>query len=804
MGAYAQNITGRVMMPDGQTSLSSTLTLHTSADSQVVKYSAVDENGEYIFDNIQPGDYYIKAEELGYAEGYSEKFTMQQSDIRMPDIIIDVITTTYEVVDVLYKKPIIELRPDMTVFNVDSTINSVGLDAFELLRKSPGVVIDKDDNISLNGKTGLIVMINGRVTPMTGKELSDYLRSIPSNTIDKIELISNPSAKYDASGNAGIINIRLKKNDNVGVNGTVNLGFSRGHYSRYDGGFNINRRTDKTNIHASYSYRGGDNWSEHYLNREMPDSLYSSVNTGKMSGNAHNYKAGMDYYATDKSTFGILVQGIAQEYDYSSHNHHDITTPTHELIRYYTIDNTQKGSRNNINGNLNYAYKDDKKGTSFTWDVDYGYYDIQALRTFPYTYFNKEGVQTSQVSQQYDMPVVINMLSTKADYERNLWKGKLSTGFKITNVNTDNNQVTQWDRGTGWEYSPLESNEYDYRENIQAVYGQYQEQVKNFNYYVGLRLENTITKGHSVGQYEKDGALLPFDSTIKRNYLGLFPNAGITYNKNPMNQWSLNYSRRIDRPNYQDLNPFVFRVDDYFDRVGNGYLKPQISNKFSLGHTYKYMINTRLEYTHTKDLFGELVDTMGERLNQSKQNINSMDMVSLNVSIPYRWKALSVFANFNAYYAHYQSDFGVNRDIDLDVFALNVYGQVSYAIKPWLTAEVSGWYASPSIFMGTFKSIAMGGVDAGLQARVLDNKGTLKLSVGDVFKTMKWGGASNFVGQSVAAHGYWESQKVSLNFSYNFGNNKIKSRNRATGIEDEKSRVGGDGAQGAGGVNGVQ
>lgn len=796
---FAQDINGKVVLANGDVSYSSTLTLHNQSDSVILKYSAVDENGMYVFEDIAPGNYFIKAEELGYAEGYSEAFTHTSADLTLKDIVIDAVTTEYEEVNIVYKKPIVELRPDMTIFNVDSTINSVGLDAFELLRKSPGVVVDKDDNISLNGKSGLIVMIDGRVTPMNGKELSDYLRSIPSNTIDKIELISNPSAKYDASGNAGIINIRLKKNDNVGTHGSVNLGYSVGVYSKYDGGINLNRRSSKTNIYGAYSYRTGNNWSQEHLGRGTPDTIYKSKNESQFNSDGHTYKAGIDYYVNNRSTIGAMVQGVNRNYDYNSTNLQEVFNTTEELMRYYKMNNNQVGSRNNINGNVNYSYRNPDNATSLTWDVDYGIYNFKNVKLYPYDYYDRFGNSTHQISQKYDMPVDIQILTSKVDYERNLGKGKLSTGVKVSNINTENLQETYWDKGTGWEFSPLESNEYDYIENIQAVYAQYQEQINHFNYYVGLRFENTSSKGRSIGLKDVSGTLVPFDSTLTRHHQGLFPNAGITYSKDPMNQWSINYSRRIDRPNNQDLNPFVFRVDDNFDRVGNGYLRPQLSNKFSIGHTYKYMFNTRLEYTRTKDLFGELIDTVGNRLSQSKQNINSLDMISLNVSMPFRWNKFSVFTNLNAAYARYQGEFGTYRKVDLDAFTFNAYGQASYNINAWLTAEISGWYASPSVFQGTFRSIGMGGIDAGLQARVLNNKGVFKLSVGDVFKTMKWGGTSDFFDQKVSAHGYWESQKIALNFNYNFGNNKIKQKNRDTAIDDEKTRIESEGGQGGGG-----
>ena len=268
-----------------------------------------------------------------------------------------------------------------------------------------------------------------------------------------------------------------------------------------------------------------------------------------------------------------------------------------------------------------------------------------------------------------------------------------------------------------------------------------------------------------------------------------------------MSQWSLSYSRRIDRPAYQDLNPFEFKLDEYTYQKGNTTLTPQYTNSFSLTNTYKYRLTTTLSYSHVYDVFSQIVDTAEKTKSFiTKKNLATQDIISLNISYPFQYKWYSMFANLNTFYSHYKADLGgTSRIIDLDVFAANIYMQHSAKLGKGFTAEVSGWYNSPSLWQGTFKSKEMWSVDLGIQKQLFQNKANLKLSLSDVFFSMKWRGESDFAGQKLVASGNFESRQVKLNFSYRFGNTQVKAaRQRKSGQEDENKRVGSQG----GGLNG--
>lgn len=268
-----------------------------------------------------------------------------------------------------------------------------------------------------------------------------------------------------------------------------------------------------------------------------------------------------------------------------------------------------------------------------------------------------------------------------------------------------------------------------------------------------------------------------------------------------MNQWGISYSRRIDRPAYQDLNPFEFKLDEYTFMKGNTNLRPQYTNIVSVTNTYKYKLTTKLSYSHVADIFTQLVDTAEKsKAFMTKQNLATQDVLNLNISYPFMYKAYTAFVNFSGNYSHYKADFGGgNRVVNLDVVSYNIYMQHSVKIgkKGW-TAEASGWYNSPSIWAGTFESKALWSVDGGVQKTLFKGKGNLKVSVSDIFYTLKWKGTSNFAGQLFIASGNQESRQLRTSFTWRFGSNQVKAaRQRKAGLEDESNRT-----QSSGGIGG--
>jgi hypothetical protein len=791
--AFSQNINGIVKDTQDKLLSPASVMLQRTKDSAVVKIETTNSSGKYQFNSIESGNYFVSVSYIGYAVKRSPAFEVKEGPgIRVPDMILEKVTTSLQDVTVTSKKPIVEVKADKMVLNVEGTINAIGTDVLELLRKSPGVTVDRDDNLSLAGKTGVQIYIDGHPSPLTGKDLSDYLKSLSSTMIEAIEIITNPSAKYDAAGTGGIINIRLKKNKAVGTNGSLNAGYNIGVYSKYNGGFSMNHRGVNTNLFGNYNYTQSINANFMNLRREVLDTAFDQRLDMLNKGHAQNFKAGMDYFINKKNTVGIIISGNASKNNISGYSRTPISyIPTGEIDRILVADNNAAAKRQNLNFNMNYRYTD-TSGRELNVDADYGNYRLRNNQMQPNYYYDSTGkTEIYRVINNMISPTDINIYSFKADYEQPFKKGRLSFGGKTSFVNTTNKFERYDVSGNNKILDLSRSNFFEYKENIYALYMNYNRQLKGILIQAGLRVENTASEGNSYplganGNVDKNSKQ-PF----KRNYTDFFPSGALTFNKNPLSQLNFTFSRRIDRPAYQDLNPFEFKLDEYSFLKGNTGLRPQYTNSIGVTHTYKYKLNTSLNYSHVKDVLAQLVDTTEKSKSfLTKKNLATQNIVSFNINYPLTIKWYTAFANLNAYYSHYKADFGPGRTINLDVYVFNIYMQHSVNFGKGWKGEISGWYVSPSIWQGFSRSGKMWSMDAGLQKLVFNGAGNFKISVSDVFQSMRWKGTSNFAGQHSVATGGWESRLLKLNFAWHFGNTQMKeSRQRKAGAEDENKRV---------------
>lgn len=808
---YAQSpakVTGQIKDNTGKALATATIMLHSAKDSSLKKTAVSDSKGNYEMLAIKPGSYFVTSTVVNMQKTSSPVFEVKENEtVTAPDIVTQPSAKSLAGVTVSTKKPMVEVKADKTILNVEGTINAVGQDALELLRKSPGVIVDKDDNLSLAGKNGVQVYIDGKPSPLTGADLASYLKSLQSSQIEAIELITNPSAKYEAAGNAGIINIKLKKDKTIGTNGNFTAGYNIGVYAKYNAGLSLNHRNKKMNVFGNYNFNTGINENNFMLYREQGDSIFDQRNR-MLNRNKYgnNFKAGADFFINKKSTIGFILNGNIAKSIMETEGPMDIIyRPTNTVSRLLRATSNNETKRNNLNTNINYRYAV-TGGTELNIDADYGTFRLRGNQFQPNDYYDASGT-TKLYSNVYRMisPTDIDIFSVKADYERNFKKGRLGIGGKVGFVKTDNDFSRYDVIGNTEIYDKDKSNRFKYTENINALYVNYNRAFKGFMVQFGLRVENTVSDGTSTGlKYNNNTGLYEnYDSSIHRNYTNLFPSAAITFNKNPMSQFGITFSRRIDRPAYQDLNPFEFKLNDYTFMKGNTQLKPQYTNSFGITHTYKYKLNTQLNYSHVKDIFTQLPDTTeGSKSFLTKKNLATQDIVSLNISYPFQYKWYGFFANLNSYYSMYKADFGGgDRKIDLDVFALSFFMQNTFNLGKGFKAELSGFYNSPTIWQGTFKSKAIYGIDGGVQKTLFKGKANLRVAVSDMFRIMKFSGSNNFTGQYNQASGRWESRQFKINFSYRFGSAQIKAaRQRKTSIEDENKRTeGGGGGLGGGG-----
>ena len=384
----AQQINGLAKDENGAPLGGATVSLMRTIDSSIIKLAVTRPDGVYSFSDIKEGNYKMLGSHVGYKPAFSPSFSFNSSDVTVPELKLSKISGTLSNVTVTAQKPMVEVKADKTILNVEGTINAVGSNALELLRKSPGVLLDKDENISLAGKNGVQVYIDGRVTPLSGTDLAIYLKTLQSSQIEAIELITNPSAKYDAAGNAGIINIRLKKNKSLGTNGSVNAGWNIGTYAKYNAGASLNYRNKKINIFSNYSFNYGPSQQSLNINRTVLDSLFDQHGTIRMVGNAHNFKIGADYFLDKKNTIGVIVNGTLADPTMTNYSYTVISnTTTNSVDRILIADNSSKMKRHNSNANINYSYND-PKGTSLIVNADHGSYTLGNDQFQPNYYYD--------------------------------------------------------------------------------------------------------------------------------------------------------------------------------------------------------------------------------------------------------------------------------------------------------------------------------------------------------------------------------------------------------------------------------
>lgn len=785
-------VRGNVKDTDGQALPFATVMLLSGADSALVKAGYTNESGDFALTPVPQGKYFLKVTYTSMAEYASPVFSISEGQKYQADpIVLGASDEALEAVQITAQKPLITIKPDMTVFNVQASTNAIGSDALELLRKAPGVIVDNNDNIILQGKSGVRIYIDGKPSPLTTSDLAAMLRTMQSSQIEAIEIITNPGAKYDAEGNAGIINIRLVKDQSLGTNGNLDLGYGIGRYSKYNGAISANHRSKKVNVFGSAGGNVGQWYNFMDFYRIQNGTIFDQNSETIRDGYNLNAKLGIDVFASDKSTFGIMLNGFNWDGGWNNVSNTEIrVNSTNELISTLQAESINDVKRQNLNANLNYRY-DDKQGNSWNVDADYGFFNISSDAFQPNFYYAPNG-QTILAENIFTTfaPTNIDIATLKVDHERKLGKGILGFGAKSSYVKTDND-FQFYDRFNEVDTLNLDrSNLFSYTENINALYGNYKQQFGKVGVSLGLRAEQTNSLGELTSAQVND------NDTVKRNYLDLFPSAGLTYQHNQTNSIRLNYSRRIDRPRYQDLNPFANRLDELTYQQGNPFLQPQYTNSVELTHVYKYMYSTSLKYSYTTDMMTQITDTIeGSRSFITNKNLASQEVISLYFSAPISiTKWWSTFSNVGVFRTRNRADYGEGKEIDLARNTFSIYHQSTFKLPKDFSLELSGFFNSPSIWGANFANRSFGGMDIGARKKVLNGRGNIKMSVSDFLFTMQWRGIQEFGGLYMDARGGWESRQFKVNFSYNFGNDKVKdSRKRKTGLEDESGRAGNGG-----------
>ncbi|MDR6403597.1 MULTISPECIES: TonB-dependent receptor [Chryseobacterium] len=762
------------------------------SENKLIKTEIADNKGNFVFTDLVSGNYSIKINKNG-TEAYKADNISVSGNTTLPSIQLN--EKMIEGVTITKTKPYIERQEGKMILNVENSIASTGNSAFEVLEKAPGVKIDNNDNISLRGKGNLLVQIDGKNTPMTGTDLANYLRGIPSASVEKVEFITNPSSKYDASGTS-IINIKLKKDQRKGTNGSISTSLGTGRFIKNNNNFSINHRNKKVNVFANYSFAYREFFNHLMLDRNFYtntifEKAYVQDNFLKMNFRNHIAKAGMDYYMNDKNILGFSVGFISNRFDPTGDNSSVILGSDHLPTGTFTTQNRTRNHWKNTSINLNHKYTIDSLGSELTTDFDYINYSNTSLQNFDTRNYDVNGNLSPSAPDnpnpyllKGDIGGNLNIFSLKSDFTKALkndWK--LEGGVKTSLVKADNDlkffNVSLGDP----VLDETKTNHYIYEENINAIYGNVSKKWKKFSTNFGLRLENTNVKGTQITTNQVN----------KKNYTQLFPSAVLSYDITEKSNLEVNFSRRITRPSYNQLNPFKFYLDPTTYRAGNPDLNPQTTMNYELTYSLSNKYFATLSYSKTSDNITEVIKPVvedGKNITvQTNENLNSASYFGLNLIAPFKiatWWDMNNSANF--YYGSYTGNVSGTQINNKGNFTFSLNSINSFKLGNGFTAELTGNYQAREVY--AYMDVQpIWFLNIGAQKKFKNNS-TLKLAFNDVFFTSNPKARTtfnNYVENFVVER---DSRVITLSYTYNFGSSKSGQPRKTGGAEDLKQRIG--------------
>ena len=778
------------------TPISGATSLVFKNDSLLIKSFISNKEGLLEMDGLPSIPLLVKISRVGFLEQeINIPRTIPVKSVSGPDyiIIMEVKTTALKEIVVQAKKPMIEQKIDRTIVNVDASPGNTGNSVVEVLEKAPGVSVDKDGNISLKGKQAVLVLIDGRQTYLTPQDLYNYLRSLPASTINQIELMTNPPARFDAAGNAGVINIKTKKSKTQGFNGTYTGSIGQGRYNRNSNSLQLNYRKNKFNLFTNSSFSNWDGFNDLNIERIFRnsnyeiDAVFSQLSREKSDQrNNSNVKIGVDYQLSKKTNIGVVVSGFSNPESINFKNNTILQNKNNVIDSIVQSSNEINNKWSNISSNFYLQHKIDSTGKEISVDIDFSKFNATGGSFLQNNNFSADNVLISNNVLRGDFPVSISIVSAKTDFIHPLKNdAKFEAGLKSSYVET-NNEANFFNVFNSFEEVDLDkTNTFIYKENINAAYINYNKQWKKIGLQVGLRAENTNVYGNQQGNTQQN------DSSFTKSYINIFPTSFLSYTANEKNQFSLSYGKRIDRPNYEFLNPFVFYIDNYTYQTGNPFLQPQITNNIELIHVFKGFLSTTLNYSNTNRIFAESFTQKDYATIVSRSNVGRRTNMGIAVNAQIEAKKIystNIYLNYS--YDKYLGEVnGAPLNNQINMLLVNINNQFKF--KNGWSAELSGWYRTKGI-EGQIIIQPLSQVTLATQKQILKNKGTLKFSIRDLFYTNLPKGNINFSRTEASFSNKRDNRILILSFIYRFGKNFKPVVKKSSGSDDVKSRVKGN------------
>lgn len=782
-------INGIVVDNKGEPLSFANVLLLQSSDSTLVKGGVTDLEGKYSFNEVASGEYLLFVTMIGYGNSYSEPFKLEEEGSK--DIGVITMGENAELlneVEVIAKKPLFEQKIDRLIVNVANSVTLAGANALEVLERSPGVLVDRlNGNISMAGKNGVVVMINGKISRMSSDAVVQLLEGMNADNIEKIELITTPPANFDAEGNAGFINIVLKQNANEGTNGSFSLNAGYGNHEKFGGNLNLNYRKNRVNLYGDYSYSYNKSLQEfrNYRNvvvQGIPTETNSISDRDPTLTQNHNLRFGVDFQLTPKTVIGALATWSQRDWTMDALNAITIKE-SGALVSTQRMSIVETNLWNNYLGNINIQHQFSEKQT-INLDFDYANYHQDQPNSYVIEYLDSDGDLEKIDELRVGKETPIQFLVGKVDYTQNLGKDmNLEVGLKGAFSSFDNDISLEMLESQGWVFDPDFTADYTLNEDILAAYAALSLKIDNkTDLKLGVRYEDTKSNLGSVEEPD----------IVDRKYGSFFPSVYISKEINDNNKLQFSYSRRINRPDFTQLAPFIFFYDPNTYFTGNIALQPSITDAVKVDYRFKTILFSLL-YSYEDEAISRgqpFVDSITNKQVNQSVNLDYSKVVSASLSFPVNvtdwWQMQNNFMGFwQEDKTRYEGRILKTNQIS---YRLNLVQ--TFKLPQNFSLEIAGNYSSPGI-RGFVKRKGTGALNIGLQKKFKDNS-RLSINVNDVLRTLRWELYTDdpSIGFEYEGAFIFSERSVRITYTRSFGNNKLKgNRNRQTGSAEEQGRV---------------
>lgn len=780
-------LSGRIVGEGAKPLPRATVALLNPKQHELAK-TATDSSGHFLLRYSVTDSCILVVSFSGYSEYRSGPFAPVTKE--MGNIQLLAAAQALQEVVIEARQNLIEASTNTITYNVSKSIDAQGASALEALKKAPGVYVNTDNTITLNGKAGVLILLDGRQTYLSGKEIADLLNAMPASSLKSIEIMNSPTARYDASGSSGIINIKTSKSQAKGFNGTVTTGIAYGVFVRQNQDLNFNYRKDRFNIYGSYNHFLGHAGYLYGSDRVQNDKTYNSATDDVDKRRRLGARLGIDYTLNKNQTLGLLINsnfilggGLTR-----THTAIGSAPPSSVVEKHLYAENNyyyQRTARYNVN--LNYKYED-AGGRILNIDADYGSFNKGNANLQSNIYSDAQYNPLSEHFYHSLNDIGIDLKALKLDYTANFWKGTLEVGIKYSDIASGNQARFFYRLAHQDSLDERRTNQFGFVERITSGYINYKKTQGKWAFQGGLRLEHAASRGDL--SFRVDGKDSAKQTPIR--YANLFPSFSVSVKPKQGHNVSLSYSRRIDRPAYQDLNPFIYLLDELSFWQGNPYLQPQLTHRASLQYVYKSATIIGLNYAYTNQYSTRITDTLeAVKVVMIPRNLGVQRNLSLTLTqnyAPKNWWEVTV--NGTLYQIQNKINLHQHRNRELKQLAGRLSLQQRFKLPHSFTAEVSGSFTTKRLTGANEISRAVSQVDLGLQRSFLNNKATLRLAFSDVYKGSRAKSVQEFEGFYLSSYGYYGTRQVRLNFTYKFADSSVKGpRSRSSALENEQERI---------------